>query len=227
MADEQYTLDARSLRRTYDTVLCVESQVKNLARRLDSRKDQHPQRWLPFRNDGSSAAPAFGVLAVTGSTDGILTITQPSTTFRRLYAVNGPDEVPASSGGLCTFDSPVQVAYDTGTPSSTEGFGIRPDQWTVSKQYPHTAGPIGVLDSTNKIMLAEWSSALVSLVGKTDASHAKSASGVVSVWAGTTEADIGWNVTAYNHFAAVATTKFVGLSWINGRWELVAADCST
>lgn len=67
------------------------------------------------------------------------------------------------------------------------------------------------------------------LLGKTDASHAKGASGTVSVWAGTpgSESDTGVNVTAYNRFSAVATTKWVWLNHNGDGFYLVAAECTT
>ena len=66
-------------------------------------------------------------------------------------------------------------------------------------------------------------------LGKTDASHAKGASGTISIWAGTTkgsETDTGENLTGvYNRFADIAITKWVHVEWINGGWELSAGEC--
>jgi hypothetical protein len=65
------------------------------------------------------------------------------------------------------------------------------------------------------------------LLGKTDASHAKGASGTVSVWTGTpgSESDSTVNVTAYNRFGAVDSGKWVWLSNNGDGWYLVATEC--
>lgn len=65
------------------------------------------------------------------------------------------------------------------------------------------------------------------MIGKTDATHNKAASGTVSVWAGAegSEADTGVNVTAYNRFANVGSGKWVLVVSIQGRLYLAAAEC--
>ncbi len=65
------------------------------------------------------------------------------------------------------------------------------------------------------------------MLGKTDASHAKSASGTISIYSGVegSESDTGVNVTAYNKFAAVASGKWVLVVSIFGRLYLAAAEC--
>jgi hypothetical protein len=68
--------------------------------------------------------------------------------------------------------------------------------------------------------------------GKTDASHAKSATGTISIYWGTTvgsEADTTVNMTnVYNRYCDVATTKWVTCSYIAGAtanpWELTDAE---
>lgn len=66
------------------------------------------------------------------------------------------------------------------------------------------------------------------LIGKTDAAITKGNSGTISVYQGTTkgsETDSGVNVTAYNRFADLASGVWVHVEWINGGWELTAAEC--
>lgn len=65
------------------------------------------------------------------------------------------------------------------------------------------------------------------MLGKTDAAHAKNASGTVSVWTGApgSETDSGQNVTAYNHFANVAINKKVWVQFNGYGWYLIAAEC--
>lgn len=64
--------------------------------------------------------------------------------------------------------------------------------------------------------------------GKTDAAHAKSASGTISVWTGATAAgltDSTDNITAYNRYADVAITKFVKCVAMPYGWILVSGEC--
>jgi len=65
------------------------------------------------------------------------------------------------------------------------------------------------------------------VLGKTDASHAKAASGTVSVWGGTplSEADTTINITAYNKFADLDSGKWVVCIYIRRAWYLIAGEC--
>lgn len=65
------------------------------------------------------------------------------------------------------------------------------------------------------------------LIGKTDASHAKSASGTISIWDGTqgSETDTGQNVTAYNYFAAIGSGKWVAVVETVRGYIIIAAEC--
>lgn len=64
-------------------------------------------------------------------------------------------------------------------------------------------------------------------LGKTDASHAKGASGTVSIWSGTpgSEGDTGVNVTAYNRFADLESGKWCWVAWNGIGWYLTAGEC--
>lgn len=82
----------------------------------------------------------------------------------------------------------------------------------------------GSTDKWGLIQVGGWCSIML---GKTDSSHAKSASGTISIWAGVegSESDTGVNVTAYNRFAAVGSGKWVLVVSIQGRLYLAAAEC--
>lgn len=64
-------------------------------------------------------------------------------------------------------------------------------------------------------------------LGKTDSTHAKSASGTVSLWSGTagSESDSTFNVTAYNKFADIGTGKWVWVEFNGKAWYITAAEC--
>lgn len=64
-------------------------------------------------------------------------------------------------------------------------------------------------------------------LGKTDSAHNKGNSGTISIYVGTagSESDSGDNVSSYNHFADLATTKYVVTARIAGNEYLVAGEC--
>lgn len=67
------------------------------------------------------------------------------------------------------------------------------------------------------------------ILGKTDASHAKGATGTISIYSGTTkgsETDTGENLTGvYNRFADLASGKWVLCFPVDAGWELWAGEC--
>lgn len=66
-------------------------------------------------------------------------------------------------------------------------------------------------------------------IGKTTVAHNKGTSQTVDVYEGTTKgsetAISGGAVSAYNRFADLATGKWVLLVFVNGGYDLVAAEC--
>lgn len=83
---------------------------------------------------------------------------------------------------------------------------------------PTESGPIRGKDAQHRLLL-----------GKTDAAHAKGATGTISIYTGTTkgsETDSGRNIEGvYNRFADLAADKWVLLHWVAGGWELIAGEC--
>ena len=65
------------------------------------------------------------------------------------------------------------------------------------------------------------------LLVKTDAAHAKSASGTCSIYTGTpgSESDTGENITAYNKFADLASGKWAWAANNGSGWYLIAGEC--
>jgi hypothetical protein len=66
-------------------------------------------------------------------------------------------------------------------------------------------------------------------LGKADSAIAAGASGTVRIYSGTTkgsESDTGVTITSvYNRFADVADEAWVHIAYIDGGWELTAAEC--
>ena len=112
-------------------------------------------QWHSFRNDASTAAPAYGILRLTGVSEAkgltFLTADQPNTS-ETAYAVNGPAEVPAGSYGRCVLFGHCVFVYDTGTPAFNDFYSAKNGQWTANKT-GNFIRCLGVIDSTNKFAL--------------------------------------------------------------------------
>lgn len=66
------------------------------------------------------------------------------------------------------------------------------------------------------------------LIGKTDASLTKGNSGTISIWDGTTQSsfsDTGDDITAYNRFADISSSKWVAVKETVRGYEIIMAEC--
>lgn len=185
---------------------------------------------VEFVNASGEEIPAHAVMRVTGAELKaglpIITVAKPNTTFQRLYLVNGPLRVGSESTarGIGTWLSDANfVLYDSGTPAVGESWGPKNGQWSLAKwRYGFTIA--GAVDSAGLKVMATQAE-VNGFIGKTDASHAKGATGTISIYDGN-NADTSDNMTGVlNKFAAVATTKWVDVSWRGGQWILTAAEC--
>lgn len=193
--------------------------------------------WVNYKC--TAACPAHGVMRITGAALNsnnwpTLTTVKPDTTFARWYLVNGPND--AVDGGDSYYYGVGtylwhggQVLYDTGnTPAYGETWGPIAAQWYVTKNrwgFNINGGNAGS-GSTSRTGAIQH--IVNHVLGKTNASHAKSASGTVNLYTGTLGSETqvtSMTVTAYNRFAAVASGKWVHCSWVNGGFDLSAAEC--
>lgn len=126
--------------------------------------DEPPRAGPTVRNDSGEEIPAYGVMRVTG----IVTeedreyykVDKPGTTFSREYLVNGPVAIGTADDekyGTAQLGPRVQALFDDadGTPTAGDGYGPKPGQWSLAKNYPETAlvaGPHG----DGATLLAEW-----------------------------------------------------------------------
>lgn len=165
-------------------------------------------RWMPFKNNSSETVPPGGVMRVTNAQKGtnsrrvLLTCDKPSSTFRRIYAINGHSQVAAGRYGSCTyaFDGPVMVAYEGGTPAIEEGWGAKPGSWKLNKNYPCGFTHQGY-NNTSKSTGLFVQQPINSFIGKLNGSLSPNGSVAISLWKGTagSEADeTSWDVTAYD-----------------------------
>lgn len=175
-------------------------------------------QWFPFRNDYAGTIPGRSVMRITGATtfssevgggddQPILTCDQPNTTFYRQYAVCEANDVAQGDYGMCALSGLLEVAYDSGTPAQDEGWGPKPSQWTISKNYPSNSLVEAVTDSTNKYALVNFGP-INKFVGKANAAIAADATnGVVKVCQGA-----GGSETAITSMTLSSVTNRCGYS---------------
>jgi hypothetical protein len=197
--------------------------------------ERQPRRQR-FLNSSGEECPAYAVMEVTAGvrggasayTEERLTITKPTSTFNRLYLVNGPQAVANNYDGEGTWlmddaaGRPVLYASGDGTPAWGESWGAKASQWTLAKNRPGFL----VTGANNTTATNPYTSAVQhyvnQLIGKSDADITKGSSGTISIWMGTpgSETDSTINVTAWAMGAAIEGTspKWVSVVWTNGAW---------
>lgn len=222
--------DQQSARRIADATRKVERMPVDLTGR--NPRILFDDSWVSFKNVGSVAVPAWGVVRVNSDVEVqvgdshsvILQCERPTTTFTRTYAVNSSEEVAVNRYGLCRLPpwNHVEVLYDTAnTPAYGEGWGPQPSSFKLKKYFPQSAQVISTLSgiSGSETMLCNWMP-LESGIGKANGTIANRASGAISIWSGTlgSEADItSMDPTAFNLGPALASGDWVAWDHINGQ----------
>jgi hypothetical protein len=187
---------------------------------------------IPFKNESGEQIPAYGVFKVTETVNvtghgPILKAEKPDTYGSQyIHFVNGPQPVEDTKIGYCANPSqPIFAKYDDAdTPANAELWG--PDS---SFDLKKDVGGFQIIGGAVSGRVLVVQAPMVIFLGKTDASHDKGASGTVSVWDGVlgSETDTTKNITGVeNHFADLATTKFI-LAAYRGKedWMGAAAEC--
>src|SRR5688572_13390436 len=97
---------------------------------------------IPFRVDASETVPAYALMRVTGmvEVDGryVYKIDKPDTSFKRLYLVNGPEDVTYRSGstgygwGTWLWHSDYVLYNTAATPAFGETWGPTNATWTIT-----------------------------------------------------------------------------------------------
>lgn len=235
MADKIYGFNEEQYARLADMLRAYEGGSLWPPAQRGRKPDERQLAKIRFRNDNSGTVPAWGVMRITGAsttTGGswFATTNQPNTTLNRYYLVNSGREVETGKFGWGTYLwHSNYVLYDTGnTPAYGETWGPQNGTWTIKKNnwgFNIVGGNTGSGSSSRTLAVQH---VVNHLLGKTNASHAKSASGTVNLYTGTLGSETqvtSMTVTAYNRFAAVSSGKWVHCSWVNGGWDLSAAEC--
>lgn len=202
------------------------------------RRQQHPAysgTSIGVKNESGETIPAFGIMRIISTTtlgDEILwTVGKPNDTFGRFYLVNGEETISTNAneyyGPGYFLDIPGRALYDSadGTPALGQVWGPYPSSWKL-RRHMYGFRILGDANTTDTHVRCDQHWVSTGVLGKTDASHAKSATGTVSVWKGDHSADSGANISSvYNSFALVATTKWVKVDWNAETPGLYAAEC--
>lgn len=223
------SFDENGVRRIVAAVRKVEQTVLPAGKFSPSIGSGTPQNWRPAYNASGETIPAYSCVRIeTGSTlDGVAHVNaeKPSATFSRDYGLSPGVECEAGGRvGVC-FEAGF-AAYDTGTPATGETWGPKPGQFTVSKNYPGFRC-LGVIDSTNKIMLAVREEPPFYLC-KADSAISKGSTGTASVYVGASgsETDSTVNITSCRaKWMAIATSKWCGVSFVNGVPYITQLEC--
>ena len=225
-----------------DAMRTIAQEVFREARESRVRRGQIPGTVQPFtrnsvqfRNTSGEAIPAYAVMRVTGAEikNGlpIITVAKPSTTFQRLYLVNGPMRVGSASTarGVGTWldDEPGMILYDTGnTPAYGESWGPQDGTWTI-KKYRYGFTIIGATTgsgATSRVVAKQHE--VNAVYGQTNGTHTKGSATTIDLYDGNNAAITSTSITATNRFATVATAKKVLCTWIGGTWISDAGECA-
>lgn len=193
---------------------------------------------VPFYNGiPGETIPAYGVMSVIGTVekDGLkyLDVDKPSTTFRRIYAVNGATDVAYQQTGGCYLSGTRKVLYDAGTPAAGEGWGPKAGQFSLTANYPRVANVMGIDDSTSKILRADIGPIDI-LIGKLAGALAQGSTATFNVWGGASGSETvitSVTVTVRDKFMATGAADLASGLWglaqfVNNTWILSQVQCS-
>ena len=192
-----------------------------------------PEPPVLVQNTSNENVPPFGIMAVADAfmvgNEPITKIAKPSTTFTRLYLVNGPAPLYQNAVGPAQRGPIVKVAYDSGTPAAGDGWGPKAAQWTVTKNYPAAISIHGVADSTNKYAVGRLGP-INSVIGELHADISSGSNVQVDIWggAGNSEAAItSLHIQGYDWVGqAQSSGTKVFCQWIDGIWYILAGGAA-
>lgn len=194
--------------------------------------------WHPFRNVGSETIPAFGVMRITGVEErhgvAVYTVDKPSTTFQRLYLINGPKQVAAEGYGSGTFDVTYALCSSSASPAYGESWGAKHSEWLLFQHRPGffmLGGYTGDGAAQRALVRQQEVS---ELWGSLDGSLSQGSSATLSVHFrdSATWTDSTMNITVYDKLlksgaTAIQSGKWVVADWYGDRWWATSAECNT
>lgn len=198
-----------------------------------------------IKNDYSGDLPAYAVAYVKdidittfGATRPVVVVDRVGTAFKRDYLVNSSAIIPTGKIGFAQKGPVVIVAYTTAGPVIGEGFGPVQSSFLCEKGQPCFLTCHGIVDSTNKWMLARTGE-INTLLLKVTTTMAAGTAGAGTPATITTGYDIvvggppsttssgfsGTRPTLYNYGAAITATKWAAATWLNSQWIVTPLEC--
>lgn len=197
---------------------------------------------IPIKSNYSGTIPAYGLVYVDGyeASTGAFTVNQVGTTFKRQFLVNsGTAIVGSGTYGTAQKGPFVTVLYDSGTPALDESFGPQPSSFSAKKNYPDIFAVQGIasaIATTMRCRQKELDRIHFQLEADLAKNYASGGTGkIMHRNAGTWTQISNWTATVYNWYGDIdAGTGTTGQTypadgiavWIQGHWEIVAAECA-
>jgi hypothetical protein len=197
---------------------------------------------IPVKNTTASDRSQFDILALNGivytptdnlsgfKTAPILKGEAPGTPPQKFVILQEPIKAGKIGRGMILGTTAVQIdMIDTGD----EYADVISGDSTKLRSNPFGASRILYHEGTTGTKWAIVAHGLLTpmfAIGKTNASHAKGASGTINIYRGTTKGSETFassvTITAWNRFSDVASGKWVLAMYLQGGWDLVAAECA-
>lgn len=191
-------------------------------------------RW---QNTSATECPPHGCFKIVGwSDDGdgnTYALGEVSSSYGAQYAHAINSIVPVAEdefGTGCQWCPAMVAAFDIDSdtiPSIGDHVGPRSGGWLLRDQ---TGGfeVVSIIDEDEGIIRVTHAP-MITLTCQTDSAINLNASGTVSILWGTlgSEADTGVNLTAYNGYANLGSSKRCDVEWVRGdSWKMIAGRCS-
>jgi hypothetical protein len=197
---------------------------------------------VPIRNSSGADRSRFDVLGITGivwtptdNLDGfknqpVLVGAAPTATELEKFVVL---QEPVANGkigrGLLVGATPVQIDIKDATDDYAD---VISGDATKLRSQPYGSAWIAYKESGTGV---KWAFVVPGvqgsqlLLGKTSASHSKGASGTINVYRGATAGSesftSGDTVLAWNHFADLASGKWVICARLQRNWRIIVGEC--
>lgn len=227
MADRSQPVrfDMQSAERIARFVREAEARIRNM---LASQEEGgfSSITWAPFKMSGGDVPP-FGLILLTDFEDddheGYWLAEKPTTTFRRILAVNGATEVQDGKFGLCAIDGVVKVLYDGDPPDFGASCGFDVDEFSAREGAPGLTA-LGAWNEDQKWMKARIEPINLIKVQITQSGGiAAGGSGTAKVLIGTSDTDGGWDeITVKNHSFTIDENGYGYAAWINDEWRIIS-----
>lgn len=229
------TEDVGKLRRTVNRSDNAYLRTPGQGRRRHVSSDR--QFPIHFQNKFGSDVEPYAIMDVTGSVEYegylLLEIGRPSTSFKRIYLINGPRDVEDQKRGWGTFaiSRPAKALYDSsGTlPSLGQSWGAKHDEW---KLFPNRQGfhIWGARDETDGYVWVTQEP-ITRVIGVTDAELEAGLVADINIHVGPSGAEIDSTLNLSNRDwmlksgKSISSGKKVVCEYINGVWYVGAAEC--